>query len=232
MLVEHLCGVENLIVPFKSPEVIHNPSYHDRNFLKLKHNKDLLKKCAQEGKYPTERLAKVMSKKGQTVDSGMKEVLDLVSELKKIQKTPTQDQLDFFWELGSATSTVGMFQNVDLMLMCELREYCTGNTKKNLLKGVEAIEFQDRVKKAYPVLLDRFSAFSNKTGMLPTHWGHFFLQLIDHTLQFYTSLPKRIPSSEYTQRKGGEVASQVFPNWPLMFERPLYHADKAKVSCA
>ena len=81
---------------------------------------------------------------------------------------------------------------------------------------------------SYPVMLDRFTAFCKESGFLPQHWGDFFTSLIDHVLDFYTSLPHRDPGTEYQSREGGEVASQCFPQWPLAYERPLYQADKAR----
>jgi hypothetical protein len=77
-------------------------------------------------------------------------------------------------------------------------------------------------------MLDRFSALCEASGFLPRHWGHFFLLLIDHTLEFFTNLPHRDPETEYQKRKGGEPSSQCFPNWPIHYERPLYKVDKAK----
>ena len=64
------------------------------------------------------------------------------------------------------------------------------------------------------------------------HWGDFFISLIDHILEFYTSLPHRDPDpdtdTEYQKRVGGEPSNQCFPNWEIKYERLLYQADKAK----
>ena len=81
---------------------------------------------------------------------------------------------------------------------------------------------------SYPVMLDRFIAFCSEDGLLPPHWGKFFISIIDHVLDFFTSLPHRDPTTEYQRREGGEPSSQCFPVWPIQYERPLYQADKAR----
>ena len=118
-----------------------------------------------------------------------------VGKLKETNRKPSQDVLNLFLDLSSARSTVSMFQYLDLSLMCELREYCQGT--KNLICRYAAVEFQQRVRKRYPVMLDRFIAFSEESGFLPQHWGAFFTLLIDHVLEFFTSLTHRNPKSEY-----------------------------------
>ena len=77
-------------------------------------------------------------------------------------------------------------------------------------------------------MLGQFTAFCGESGFLPSHWGEFFTSIIDHILNFFTSLPHRDITSEYTARIGGEPASQCFPNWEIKYKRPLYEADKAK----
>jgi hypothetical protein len=48
-------------------------------------------------------------------------------------------------DLSSASSTVGMFPNVDLLLMCEMREYCQGT--RNFMVGVAAIQLQEKLRR-------------------------------------------------------------------------------------
>ena len=140
VLVEHLRGVDNLMVPFASPEVLKSPSYQDRHFVKIPSNRKYLKQCAEQSKYPSKKNVK-------SDDCGMEKVMKLVEELKKTEKKTTEDTKNIFFDLSSASSTVGMFQKVDLPLMCEMREYCQG--RRNLIRGAAAVQSQERIRNRY-----------------------------------------------------------------------------------
>ena len=44
--------ISDLIMPFNSPEILDAPQYKERMFIKMKKNRDLLKKCMETGNYP------------------------------------------------------------------------------------------------------------------------------------------------------------------------------------
>lgn len=50
--------------------------------------------------------------------------------------------------------------------------------------------------------------------------------MIDFVLNFYEKCPER-SNSDYTKRTTGEIPSQYFPHFPLIFERPKYTADNS-----
>ena len=100
MMIEHLRGIDNLIVPFQSPSVIENPTYQERMFIKVHHNKQYLKKCSETGKFPTARGSKILDK-NKCIDPEMQKLLELVNILKNKSKKPSEDELNFFgsWDL-------------------------------------------------------------------------------------------------------------------------------------
>ena len=42
----------DLVLPFNSPEILDAPHYKERMFIKLKKNRDMLKKCMDTDNYP------------------------------------------------------------------------------------------------------------------------------------------------------------------------------------
>ena len=74
----------------------------------------------------------------------MDKFFELVKCLKQYRTKPNNEETNIFIDLGSASSTVTMFQNVDLSLICGIREYCQG--KKALFKTKAGIKFYDKVK--------------------------------------------------------------------------------------
>ena len=85
VLVEHLRGVDNLMVPFASPEVLKSPSYQDRHFVKIPSNRKYLKQCAEQSKYPSKKNVK-------SDDCGMEKVMKLVEELSDAKAPDKSDE--------------------------------------------------------------------------------------------------------------------------------------------
>jgi hypothetical protein len=101
LLVEHLRGVDNLLVPFASQEVMEAPSYQDRHFVTKPANRKYLKTCAEAGKYPSKRMAK-------SDDPGMTALLDLIEVTKKTEVKPTEATINIMTDLSSVLSRHSM----------------------------------------------------------------------------------------------------------------------------
>ena len=89
VLVEHLRGVDNLMVPFASPEVLKSPNYQDRHLVKIPSNRKYLKQCAEQSKYQSKKNVK-------SNDCGMEKVMKLVEELKKTEKKTNRRHNNYF----------------------------------------------------------------------------------------------------------------------------------------
>ena len=52
--------------------------------------------------------------------------------------------------------------------------------------------------------------------------GKLLANIVEHTLNFYRSLEDNNTAS-YEQSTKQEIDSEVYPNWPIKFFRPVYH---------
>ena len=106
----------DLVLPFNSPEILDAPHYKERMFIKLKKNRDMLKKCMDTENYPN------FSKCDFSKEPNMIFVKNACEELKSQGYTTLPEAMsDIFHNLSSNSSTVSLFQVVDIKLMDQLK---------------------------------------------------------------------------------------------------------------
>ena len=154
----------------------------------------------------------------------MRNVKKLCDAVKQTNSQLPPGYSDLFFDLSTATSTVGLFQVIDTDLLDSLKQYCLGNTAFNLFRGESSVKLQHKIREMYPVAVDRLQDMRTEFGMLPEHVGAFYASLIEFVVNFYNSLPER-SESDYTRRENGEIPNQFFPHFPLLYDRPKYSAD-------
>ena len=68
---------------------------------------------------------------------------------------------DLFFDLSTATSTIGHFQVIDLELLENLKKYFRNEV--NIFRGENSINLQHQLREKYPVILDRLKDLSDDT---------------------------------------------------------------------
>ena len=63
-------------------------------------------------------------------------------------------------------------------------------------------------------------------GRIPQSIKNLCGEIIKFTLDFYNSLEVREREHDYSRRQDGEIKSEVFPQFPVLFDRPKYEANQ------
>ena len=66
--------------------------------------------------------------------------------------------------LSTSTSTVGMFQVVDVPLMNDLKKYLKGDSTYNFVKGTKNIALLHKLTTKYPVFVDIIQKLAGDQG--------------------------------------------------------------------
>ena len=110
--------------------------------------------------------------------------------------------------------------------MKDLNEYCKGDESFNFVFGLTNISMQSELRKSYPVLTNIICSLTTKNGMLPKEIGSFISKIIQHSLNFFEVMPKH-DSDNFIPYRGEELMTEVFPNFPIRFQKPLYSLKSA-----
>ena len=220
---EKIKDISDLVLPFNSPEILDAPHYKERMFIKLKKNRDVLKKCMDTENFPN------FSKFDFSKEPNMVFVKNACEELKSQGYTTLPHAMSgIFHDLSSNSSTVSLFQVADINLMDQLKEnlFCKSS---QLIIDQQSLVLQNKCRKVYPVLYERLVKASDmmmSNGRVPSGIKVLYGEIIKFTIQFYKSLHVRDREESYTRRTDGELSTEIFPHFPVIYERPQYEADK------
>ena len=98
-------------------------------------------------------------------DDGMDLFLKMVVKLNK-SSPQCQGFIQLMENLSTSTSTVGMFQVVDVPLMNDLKKYLKGDSTYNFVKGTKNIALLQKLTTKYPVFVDIIQKLAGDQGML------------------------------------------------------------------
>lgn len=216
---EKLQGLQNLFVPSGSRAVSRAPKYAERMFVKKYKNRQILCRAAKERNWPDMRSIV-------EGDAGMEIVRNFLSEI-DTNKKPTAGMLKLFKELSKNTSSTSLFQVKNLRLMRDLQAYCLGDESLNFIRGLSNISLQIELREYYPVLTNIITKLATENGMLSKEIGCFISHVIEHAISFFESMPKQ-STEKFVPYTGPEVVTELYPNFPLRFQRPYYALSTAK----
>jgi hypothetical protein len=210
--VSSLKDKADLFLPFDGESLLDAPTYKERMFLKLKKDRDLLKSSLKLGTYPT-----ISTRNGS--DSHLVAVKDFTVGMKKSGfSAPPKSYLDLLKDLSSASSTVTMFQPCDTDLLKKLRDSL--DKPDNVLRDTKLSNLQTELRSLYPVFMDRLEGLALPAGPdgehLPLHVRSFINKLLDFVIKYQEELPVRT-STDYTERKEGEILGQLTPLFPIRY---------------
>ena len=111
---------------------------------------------------------------------------------------------------------------VNLEILQKLKENLRGNDKSSFGQATTKsdIEHLEEITSKYPVWAKIMSSLTN-SSKINSAMAEFLVSIIEHTENLYESSPTR-NNDDYCDRKGGEIISQHFPNFPLVKERAFY----------
>ena len=215
--------ISDLIMPFNSPEILDAPQYKERMFIKMKKNRDLLKKCMETGNYPN------FSKFDFSKEPKMQFVQGVCEELKtQGYRTLPEAIHHIFHDLSSKSSTVSLFQVVDIELLSQLKDNLN-TLHGQLIIDPHTLNLKTQCMKRYPILYARLLKSSEmmlSNGKIPQSIKSLYAEIIEFTMKFYNTLSNRDRDVSYTRRTNGEVSAEIFPHFPVIYERPQYEADQ------
>ena len=137
------------------------------------------------------------------------------------KKLSKQKFLNLFKELSCKSSTVSLFQVIDEDLLQALKRYCQGDKESNFVKGLKHIKLQTKLRNQYPVFTKIFMDIRKQSsGMLFPCVGELLGNIVQHTLDFYKSLPDY--NEEDFEPRQEEVFSEVYPQWKIIFDKANY----------
>ena len=120
-----------------------------------------------------------------------------------------------------------MVQVVEVESLENLSKNLKGNHQ--ILRDRETLDLKNECIKKFPVLYSRLKDSSNMmlaNGKIPDGIKYLYAAVIDFIVQFYKDLEVRDQDLDYTESNSGEVKTEFFPHFPILFKRPLYEADK------
>ena len=215
--------ISDLIMPFNSPEILDAPQYKERMFIKMKKNRDLLKKCMDTGNYPN------FSKFDFSKEPKMQFVHGVCEELKAQGYRTLPEAISYiFHDLSSNSSTVSLFQVVDMELLSQLKDNLN-TLHSQLIIDPHSLKLKTQCMKRYPILYARLLKTSEmmlSNGKIPQSIKSLYAEIIEFTMTFYNALSNRDRDVSYTRRTKGEVSAEIFPHFPVIYERPRYEADQ------
>ena len=223
MLWDKVRNIPDLVLPFESSSILDAPPYKERMFIKMKKNRDFLKKSLGSTEYPK------FSRFDFSKEPNMELVKHMCEELKSQGYRAMPDAVSgILHDLSSNSSTVSLFQVIDVDILSSLQENLFSSSTQ-LVIDQSTIELKNQCIKRYPVLFDRLLSASNMTlsnGRIPQTIKKLYGEIIKFTLDFYNSLEVREREHDYSRRQDGEIKSEVFPQFPVLFDRPKYEADQ------
>ena len=223
MMVDKVQKEGNLFVPIESDNVLDAPEYKQRMFIKTKKNRRMLIKACEERKFPTIRSTHYNQ------DPGMKNVSDLLEGIKSEGYASMPDAIsDLLQEISSVSSTISIFQTLDIDLLNNLKTSLQDD-ERDLLTDQKYLDLKQRMFKKYPLLYKRWDSISRMMlshGEIPKSAKIFILSLIDFCINYFSSLAVRKSTDYKTMNMNEDVKSECFPLWDIKRKRARYEADK------
>ena len=108
-----------------------------------------------------------------------------------------------------------------------IRLYSQTYESFNFVQGLTKISMQIELRKYYPVLTKIIMQLSTNSGMLTKEIGSFISKVIEHSINLFNTMPKHDPEN-FIPYTGNEILSEVYPDFPIRFKRPLYSLNCAK----
>ena len=143
--------------------------------MKLARNRKILRKSAEQGIWPKpEYLDSSDSdpefeigekRKKSDVDEGMDSFWKMIQMLDRSEK-PNKGILLIMENLSTFTSTIGLMQTFDEVLIKKIVRFLKGDPAFNFVSGIDNTDLHLEVRKNYPVLMDIFLALVNHNGIL------------------------------------------------------------------
>ena len=133
---------------------------------------------------------------------------------------------DIFHDISSQSSTVNLFQVIDVEIMKELEENL--GSQSQLITDKSTLSLKNECIQKYPVLYDRLkraALLPLSNGDIPLGVKKLYSAIISFVLEFYEKLDIRDQDADYSRRQG-EIKAEVFPQFPTIFQRPMYEADR------
>ena len=98
-----------------------------------------------------------------------------------------------------------------------------------LIIDPHSLKLKTQCMKTYPILYARLLKTSEmmlSNGKIPQSIKSLYAEIIEFTMTFYNALSNRDRDVSYTRRTKGEVSAEIFPHFPVIYERPRYEADQ------
>ena len=201
-------------VAYNSPQILEGSKHKHRMFLQFCANRHLVRKACEGNEWPDWK----MFRKG---DSGAELVKKFIIHMKTKEKKPGAASIKLLLNLSSKTSTTSLFQTIDIPLLNQFEQYLLGNKSKNFCSGLKEICLHAKLQEKYPTITKIVKELSEPTGMLHSDVAGLFLGLVKLTLNLYQNSPIRTEEN-YTQNTTGEVLTQLYPNFPLQYDRARF----------
>ena len=208
-----------MTVPYNSPEILEGSNHKQRMLITFA-NQHLIRKACEKNEWPDWK----MFKKG---DNGAELVKIFIVHMKSKEKNPGSASTRLLLNLSSKTSTTSFFQTVDIPLLNEFEQYLLGDKKRNFCSGLKKICLHARLQEKYPTITNLVKDLSEPTGMLHPDISGVFLGLLKLTLNLYKNSPE-LTCQNYTKNTRGEVLSQVYPNFPLKYDKARFSNECQK----
>ena len=103
--------------------------------------------------------------------------------------------------------------------------YLQGDKTLNFVQAETSsnVQLYRKMKEKYPGMTNILVNLVQKNGKIEKPVCRFITAMLNHTKNVYKKCEKR-NMEDYTSRKGGEIDSQIFPNFPIWRERAEYEA--------
>ena len=204
----------SLTVPYNSSKILSGSKHKNRMFIKFFTNRKLLKTACLEKKWPI--INKIKSN-----DEGMELVVKYVRDQKIKLRSPNSNDLKLLWNISTKTSSTSLFQEIDLDLLNKLKDFLSGTHHQGMFNSFDSLELASQLNIKYPVIVGILRSFCAESEKPSKGVTDLLLGLINHTEKFWFTINKD-NSEQWVKRESGEIISQFYPNFPLLFERAKY----------
>ena len=212
----------DLFLQYSDKDILDAPDYKSRMFIKEKRNREIIRNACLQSKIPD--LRKVNFEK----DPGMLLIKDFFSALKSRNASDfPSPYCDILNDISSVSSTISMLQVNERSLIVKLIENLSlSNTQ--LMCEPASLNLKQELFKTFPLIykrLDNVSRMPLNEGRIPEFVKSFYVKVLQFCKEYCDSLPVR-DKSDYSQRNGEEIKTEMFPSFPLLREKNRYKADE------
>ena len=101
--------------------------------------------------------------------------------------------------------------------MTNLKEFLNGTKYQEMFNNLKDNELLSCLTNAYPTILEILRSLCLPTGRPTNAIRDIFLGIYSHAQLFWENTPKG-HEANWTKRESGEVLTQFYPNFPLIYE--------------